>query len=214
MSLRPPSLSLSAALAVAGLLLSATFAGAQPDAFSNLGLPESYLPNVSMGVHSSFSPAYEFTVDTGGWLDSIRTPILWTEGINTVTLTLFTNTNGHLGTPLESISVSDLPNFWPLEVKPLTPFVSVQKPELVAGASYFLQASATGTATFSWCYNSKGDIGTLYIPSQGGGEPYINYEATRAAFSVSLSAVPEPSTYAVLCGTAALGLVVWRRAKR
>jgi hypothetical protein len=209
---RRSSLLLAALAGAAGMFLSAVSARAQTEAFSNFGTGESYEPYKSTGIHSGYSPGFGFTAVNGGLLDTITASILWVSGTNAVTLTLYTNVNGQLGTPLESLYQSGMPSLLPQVVKPLTPFVSTSKSELVAGNSYFLLASASGSASLDWCYNSTGDTGPRYSSLLGGGSPPL-YEqgVTRAAFSVTVSPVPEPSTYAVLCGVAALGLVVLRR---
>ncbi len=195
---------------VVGLFLAVVCAQAQTIVFSNFGEGESYQTNTTMGINAGFSPAYGFTAASGGRLDSIKTSILWVSGTNAVTLSLYTDVGGQPGTLLESLQLSDLPGLLPQTVKPLPSFSSIQKPELIAGSSYFLFASASGTASLDWAYNNTSDTGTLFIPSPGG-SPYIDKNATRGAFSVSVSAIPEPSTYAALFGAAALGLVVWRR---
>lgn len=147
----------------------------------------------------------------GGRLDSISAPVFWWSGTNAITLTLYSSVNGGLGSPLESISQVDLPMFL-TGAQPLTSFVSVRNPELVVGISYYLMASASGDAQPVWCYNNTGDTGLALIWSSGSGIPTTIVE--RAAFSVNLSPVPEPSTYAALCGLVALGLVAWRRRAR
>lgn len=204
------SLSLAALAGAAGLFLSAVSTQAQTIAFTNFDLNGSYLFNTSIGIHSSFSPAYEFTVFEGGRLESITTSILWESGTNAVTLGLYTNENGKPGVLLEAISNSDLSFMHPFEPKLLKPFVSTAKTELIAGNSYFLRASASGDASLNWCRNSIGDTGALYIVAEGT-TPLLEQNVARAAFRVSVSPVPEPSTYAALFGVAALGLVVWRR---
>ncbi len=159
--------------------------------------------------------AFEFTPTASGALDSITAALVWEgTGVNSVTLSLYMNADGELGTFMESITKTGLPDLQPLVVKPLTPFVSVKHPELTAGTSYFLLASVTD-GVVQWCRNSTGDTGTLLEMRQVYA-PAFSYPAdARGAFSVSVSPVPDPSTYAALCGVAALGLVMWRRrAKR
>ena len=208
------SLSLAALTGAAGLFLSAVSAQAQTIAFNNFDLSGSYLFDTSIGINSSFSPAYEFTALEGGRLESITTSILWVSGTNAVTLGLYTSENGKPGMLLETISTSGLSYVFPSELKTLKPFVSSAKTELIAGNSYFLKASASGSASLDWCRNRIGDTGALYIVTTWT-TPLLEQNVVRGAFSVMVSPVPEPSTYAALCGVAALGLVVWRRrAKR
>ncbi len=199
---------LAALVGAAGLFLSAVSAQAQTIAFSNLGLDGSFYANRSWGISEGSSPVFEFTAVAGGRLDSISAPVFWWSGTNAITLTLCSSVNGGLGNPLERISQVDLPKFL-TGAQPLTSFVSVQKTELVAGVSYYLMASASGDAQPVWCYNNIGDTGLALIwPS---GNPIPTAIVDRAAFSVMVSPVPEPSTYAALLGVAALGLVAWRR---
>jgi hypothetical protein len=206
------SLSLAALTGAAGLFLFAVSAQAQTLAFTNFGLDGSFYANRSWGIFEGSSPVFEFTAAAGGQLDSISAPVFSWRGTNAITLTLYSSVNGGLGNPLESISQVGLPTFL-VGAQPLTPFVSVQKPELVAGVSYFLMASASGDAQPVWCYNNIGDTGLGLIWPSGTTIPTGPVE--RAAFSVMVSPVPEPSTYTALCGVVALGLVVWRRrAKR
>ena len=42
----------------------------------------------------------------------------------------------------------------------------------------------------------------------------MNVGGTDAAFAVTATAIPEPATYAMLAGLAALGLAAWRRRKK
>jgi hypothetical protein len=211
-SSRRSSLWLAALAGAVGLFFSSVSAQAEAIAFTNLGADGSFAANRSWGISEGSSPVFEFTAAAGGRLDSISAPVFSWRGTNTVTLTLYSSVSGGLGNPLESISQVWLPTFLS-GAQPLTSFVSVQKTELVAGVSYFLMASASGDAQPVWCYNNVGDTGrSLIWPS---GNPIPTGPVERAAFSVMVSPVPEPSTYAVLCGVAALGLVVWRRrAKR
>jgi len=206
------SLLLAALTGAAGLCLSAVSAQAQTVAFSNFDQDGSFSANRSWGISAESSPVFEFTAAAGGQLDSISAPVFWSSGTNAITFTLYSSVNGGLGNPLESISQVGLPTSR-VGAQPLTTFVSVQKPELVAGVSYFLMASASGDAQPVWCYNDIGDTGRSLVWPSGTTIPSGPVE--RAAFSVMVSPVPEPSTYAALCGAAALGLVVWRRrAKR
>jgi hypothetical protein len=76
--------------------------------------------------------------------------------------------------------------------------------------------------TYYWVYTSTAQqvgltIGNtytdgFYYSSAGSGVNYtMNVGGTDAAFAVTASAIPEPSTYAALAGLGALGLAAWRR---
>lgn len=109
-------------------------------------------------------------------------------------------------------------------------------PAAIASGTGLLATSATYSAgsysfgggvvldpnTQYWAYTSSAQqvgitIGNAYAngsyySSSGSGVNFaMNVGGTDAAFAVTASPVPEPSTYAALTGLAALGLAAWRR---
>ena len=79
--------------------------------------------------------------------------------------------------------------------------------------------------TYYWVYTSTSQqVGITisnaytdgsYYSSSGSGVNYtMNVGGTDAAFAVTATAIPEPATYAMLAGLAALGLAAWRRRKK
>lgn len=112
-------------------------------------------------------------------------------------------------------------------------------PTLTAGTTYYLRFAYTGTDTVNWIkVNSNGNTGSGGVPAlspveslyssitASGGEPNLSYRSVTSSgftdgfdniggFSITASAIPEPSTYAAIFGAAALvGAVVVRRRRR
>lgn len=91
------------------------------------------------------------------------------------------------------------------------------------GSAYFyyngaLQSGSTTAPTFGGNFSIGGDENGLGAMSSGGYVDQVRlFTFSPGAFSTSMlsypsvSAVPEPSTYAALAGVASLGLVAWRR---
>jgi hypothetical protein len=73
-------------------------------------------------------------------------------------------------------------------------------------ASFYVNDIQIGT---TYAYSSAPSINAVFITSiiWGNGGTFDN-------FTLTASAVPEPSTYAALAGAAALGLAAWRRRQR
>lgn len=93
---------------------------------------------------------------------------------------------------------------------------------VATNTTYWIVASAPGQASnfdyFRWkdvdSNTSTSDYGwSLGFQSAGSNDGGLNFEASgnEAVFAVGAAAIPEPSTYAVLAGLAALGLAAWRR---
>lgn len=95
-------------------------------------------------------------------------------------------------------------------------------------AIYYLEVTVDDTALPSWTMAPTGTAPSSYFASYvgtytgfTGGDDTISIRDTSnavvgsfAVTGVSISAVPEPSTYAALAGLAALGFVAWRRRQR
>jgi len=77
--------------------------------------------------------------------------------------------------------------------------------------------SKSGTGSFNDYFGGGGGLGTYIGPGFAGSIDELRVSSFTGSFSTSMlsyntiSAVPEPSTYAALAGLAALGLVAWRR---
>jgi len=110
-----------------------------------------------------------------------------------------------------------------------TPSAITSGPGLLATSSTYSAGSydfgggvVLNPNTYYWVYTSTAQQvgltisnayadGSYYSASGSGVNFVMNVGGTDAAFAVTASAIPEPSTYAMLAGLAALGLAAWRR---
>ncbi len=205
MSPRLLSLLLGSAIALAALP-----AAAQTVVFSNLGAGGSYSTTAAVWVGddvSNQSIGYRFTASGSGTLNSIELALQRGGATGYLTLGLYTAGSSAPATLLQSWTIADALSSSLTYVPSFTPTT------LNAGDSYYLCAAVqTGLPAWMWYNNSNSATGVRVVSMNGGA--WIN-EGIQPQGAFRVSVVPEPSTYAVLCGVAALGLVVWRRrAKR
>jgi hypothetical protein len=213
---------LLAALAGGGICLASPAAGVVVSplsaAYDNFGSGDTYNDSQGPVINGPSAPTgsitqgYQFTALDGGFLDSVMVGAKNVGGTNAITFTLTTDVGGLPGAPVESWSVADL-SYHKTPGTPTTTLTSVLHPTLTSGTSYFLIASAAGDAQDYWYLNSVGASG-MRVRSMKGAAFTTTAGQPQAVFRVMVSAIPEPSTYALLGGLAALGAVVVRRRLR
>jgi hypothetical protein len=90
---------------------------------------------------------------------------------------------------------------------------------LQANTTYWLRLGvSSGTGNYRWFFPSSTtfetsvwSIGTVANSTSSGASWTLQPSFNPYMFSISASAIPEPSTYAALAGLGALGLAIWRR---
>lgn len=190
------------------LMILATEGGAQVTT-SNLGSGVSWFYEVK----TDNWVGQAFTTDANSYtLDSVTLQL----GTPTATggnfsVSIFSNNSNNPGGLLETLSGSASPDgasAYTFTSSGLT---------LTANNTYHVIASVTtGTANYSWQNtDTTTESGPWVFPNyitlstnQGGNWAQAG---TQLLMSVSATPIPEPSTYAVLCGALALGVVAWRR---
>jgi len=156
---------------------------------------------------SNQSVGYRFTASGSGTLSSIELALQRGGATGFLSLGLYTEGSNAPATLLQSWTLADAVG------SSLTDVPSFMPTTLNAGDSYYLCAAVqTGLPAWMWYNNSNSATGQRVVSMNGGA--WVN-EGSQPQGAFRVTVVPEPSTYAALCGAAALGLVVWRRrAKR
>lgn len=205
-------------LLAGGLVLAALPAGAQTVVFNSFGTGDifnSYPCNAikGSGAGTSYTTALGFTASSGGTLSSLELALLNTGGAQaTVDVSFCGNAGGIPGAVLESWTGL---SFTQTEGAIYTFAAQGAPVQLSTGSMYWIVARpGTSNSDAGWGSSTLASQGETRLYSANGGA-YVENNTFRGAFRVTVSAIPEPSTYAALFGAAALGLVVWRRrAKR
>lgn len=159
-------------------------------------------------VGASVAIAAAFTPSNDGWLADIDLVLDSHGGDGTWSFTLCEDAGGQIGSALESWSVHYSASYAPVW-RELT---SVGHTFLSSSNSYFLVASATGSAASQWAWSQDGSTGWHGESVDGSA---FNYRTDKqGVFRVNATVIPEPSTYVLLGGVAALVFAVVRRRMR
>jgi hypothetical protein len=198
------------------------------------GALEIPVPAWSEVIYSTFGPGDTFDVNIGRSLGGPPSQINWavaeaftphSKAIFTeVELAAYSDTGGdsmlvqlrddNLGLPgsvLESLTITDLADYTEAPSGTLAVGLSILKPRLVAGNQYWITASALDGMEGVWQYSSPNVTGPT-ASSVDGGATWTSANSQQTAFRVDGSAVPEPSTLALI-GSVAAALVSchWQR---
>lgn len=191
--------------------------------YSNFGAGNTFdtssswiVSGLTSSLNIAFAPAMPFSSSIEANLTQIDIALGNISGGNNITLKLFTNSGGSLGTELGSWSVSNI-----LNVNSGGPTVltvgGINGVHLNAGGNYYLQASATGDAFNGWYLNSTGQTATALILRSDTQNPVLQ-DGTLGAFDIlatPTSVVPLPTALPLFAtGLGALGLLGWRRKKK
>lgn len=183
-------------------------------------------------IYSDFGPGDTYTNDNSGWLiggegsgygleiasrffvsgtdyllGSADVGLSRHDGTNAVSFQIWTDTANAPGTLLTSATITGMP----LDVSAIqTADFSGSSTTLYAGNYYWLVGSAGASDTqLVWNYNSTGPDGADYREFSGPWTPVSGAPAPAFRINGTTTAVPEPSSLA-LVGLAALG-GVWRK---
>jgi hypothetical protein len=209
-----------ASVAALVLLTSVAPAGAQV-VYNNFDVGDSYDANAGWfasgpgGVNQRI--AQQFSPTGTGLLTSIEVAmdLVSLTAPNHFDLFLYDDVGGAPGSLLESWSVDGQMGPWPGVHAPV--FVaSGLNPLINMGSLYWLVADSTGSTDAAWMQNTVGDVGPIRWGPSGG--PLTNgpLDLTLGTMRVTVrpSAVPEPSSMALLFGGGAGCIFMIRRRRK
>ena len=187
-------------------------------AYSTLGPGDSYTGNsgYTLGIFAGkdFSAAEAFSPSSTITFDDVDLAAGWISGNNSLIVQLRDDGGGLPGAVLESFTFTNIPE-WPQGGSgDLLIGDSLLHPELVAGAQYWVAVLPGATYTSGvWDFSGPPIMNATLCGSTDGGSTWYRLSNTQQpAFRIDGSAVPEPSTFALL-GVGAVCLVGygWRR---
>lgn len=198
------------------ILIALPHVGAQTVIVSNLTATS----NGTLSISTTQSVAGGFTTgSTSSAFNGVTIALGSASGASSVfTVALYSSTSGLPGTLLQTLSGPSSPqpagNYTytvdtPLTLAPGTTYFwvgSLASPSSTDRRRSLTTASLSQTSSDGWTINDS-----YYAKSSSG---TWNTGSTPSMFSVSISAIPEPSTYAALAGAAMLGFACYRRHAR
>ncbi|HLP07577.1 MAG TPA: PEP-CTERM sorting domain-containing protein [Opitutaceae bacterium] len=163
-----------------------------------------------MSGGTAYGTASAFTPTASGQFDSFTAAIhsINTSAFRPFTLTLTTSVDGKFGTTLWTTATQTIGN----SSAGLFSLTDIGGPALSAGTEYWMILTSTADgAAVNWRSALPGNpAGTTSVANLGSSTNYYT-GADGRVMRVGVSAIPEPSTYAMCCGVAVLGFAMIRR---
>ena len=145
---------------------------------------------------------------------SLRAPLGWISGLNSIQIQLLTDFGGKPGSVIDTFSFFNLPTYENTAIRSLQSANSTLRPQLMAGVTYWLLAIAPVNSSLGWYMGaSESSNGRHFIRETDRFPPVDGFEGGfKSAFRLETDAatppVPEPATLSLL----AIGAILARRA--
>lgn len=165
--------------------------------FSDFGPGDTYstgsswfIGSVEVPTPTTYAVAVPFIASSDFLLDQIDLALTWSSGPDSVVVSLTNDLLGNPGSPIESWTISDLPNIFLFNgaIQTVSPTSAVT---LLAGHEYWMEVAPSAVDTLA-DWNTVDQIGSLGISSNGG--PFLIQDGFVPAFDVLGTSVPEPSS--------------------
>lgn len=182
--------------------------------YSSLGAGDSYntgagatISGATSIVGAEFIQGFSFVSGASASASSLKIAMGHVTGTTSVTMTLYTESGGMLGSQVGSAAtLTTLAGSFGTANALVNQDVSGLGWNLTSGTTYFLVAKSANDAWHAWNDNVVGATGIRYVSSNG--SPSYGSGSNVGAFE--LAAVPEPATLAILGGS----LLAFARRKR